>query len=97
MLKGGSHCGAVLVEVGPLLADTTLKFYPAVFLANAMAAFVLNLVRRHCCCQCIGDQCSAVQVTCWSASTGCMPLCDCAPAIIEHLPPHACTAEHGLN
>ena len=23
-----------------------MKFYPAVFLANAMAAFILNLVRR---------------------------------------------------
>ena len=35
---------AVAVELGPLLRDTTVKFYPAVFLANAMAAFILNLV-----------------------------------------------------
>ena len=37
---------AVLVELGPLLRDATVKFYPAVFLANALAAFILNLVRR---------------------------------------------------
>ena len=36
------------VELGPLLRDTTVKFYPAVFLANAMAAFILNLVRHTC-------------------------------------------------
>ena len=36
---------AVVVELGPLLRDATVKFYPAVFLANAMAAFILNLVR----------------------------------------------------
>lgn len=34
----------MLVEVGPILADATLKFYPSVFLANALAAFILNLV-----------------------------------------------------
>lgn len=33
----------VLVEIGPIMADLTLKFYPSVFLANALAAFVLNL------------------------------------------------------
>jgi uncharacterized membrane protein len=33
----------VLVEVGPMMADTSLNFYPSVFLANAMAAFILNL------------------------------------------------------
>mmetsp|Transcript_3759 Transcript_3759/g.10853 ORF Transcript_3759/g.10853 Transcript_3759/m.10853 type:complete len:392 (-) Transcript_3759:558-1733(-) len=32
-----------LVELGPLRADNSLVFYPSVFLANAMAAFVLNL------------------------------------------------------
>lgn len=26
------------------MADLTLKFYPSVFLANALAAFILNLV-----------------------------------------------------
>ena len=36
---------AVAVELGPLMRDATVKFYPAVFLANAMAAFILNLVR----------------------------------------------------
>ena len=34
-----------MVELGPLLRDATVKFYPAVFLANAIAAFILNLVR----------------------------------------------------
>jgi len=33
------------VELGPLMRDATVKFHPAVFLANAMAAFILNLVR----------------------------------------------------
>lgn len=33
----------LLVELGPLMRDTTLTFYPAVFLANAIAAFILNL------------------------------------------------------
>lgn len=32
------------MELGPLRADTSLVFYPSVFLANAVAAFVLNLV-----------------------------------------------------
>jgi len=44
---GLNFCGrAVLVEIGPLMADATLKFYPSVFLANALAAFILNLVRH---------------------------------------------------
>ena len=34
----------MLVELGPLMRDTTVQFYPAVFLANAIAAFILNLV-----------------------------------------------------
>ena len=37
----------MLVELGPLMRDTTLTFHPAVFLANAVAAFILNLVRNH--------------------------------------------------
>lgn len=40
-------CSAVLVELGPLMHDTTVTFYPAVFLANAIAAFILNLVGLH--------------------------------------------------
>ena len=39
----------MLVELGPLMRDTTVKFYPAVFLANAIAAFILNLVRAPLC------------------------------------------------
>jgi len=34
----------VALELGPLLHDTTVQIYPAVFLANALAAFALNLV-----------------------------------------------------
>ncbi|KAK9807468.1 hypothetical protein WJX72_000005 [[Myrmecia] bisecta] len=33
----------LLTELGPLMADTTLHIYPSVFLANALAAFALNL------------------------------------------------------
>ena len=35
---------AVGLELGPLSRDQTVHFYPSVFLANAMAAFALNLV-----------------------------------------------------
>jgi len=34
------------------MRDATVKFYPAVFLANAMAAFILNLVRPAPSCKC---------------------------------------------
>ena len=36
---------AGVVEMGKLRADTSLVFQPSVFLANALAAFALNLVR----------------------------------------------------
>ena len=35
---------AGFVELGKLRADTSLVFQPSVFLANALAAFALNLV-----------------------------------------------------
>ena len=35
---------AVALELGPLSHDETVHFYPSVFLANALAAFALNLV-----------------------------------------------------
>ncbi len=36
---------AVGLELGPLRRDVALTFYPGVLLANALAAFALNLVR----------------------------------------------------
>ncbi len=35
---------AVALEMVPLAHDETVHFYPSVFLANALAAFALNLV-----------------------------------------------------
>ena len=37
------------VELGKLRADTSLVFQPSVFLANALAAFALNLVSAALC------------------------------------------------
>lgn len=38
-------CGAVLLEVRPMMKDASLNLNPAVLLANALSAFALNLVR----------------------------------------------------
>lgn len=37
-------CCTVLLEFGQLVRDTTVHIYPSVFMANALAAFALNLV-----------------------------------------------------
>ena len=37
-------CGAVLLELRPMMKDASLNLNPAVLLANALSAFALNLV-----------------------------------------------------
>ena len=45
MHQADTLCGAVLLELGPMLRDASLNLNPAVLLANALSAFALNLVR----------------------------------------------------
>ena len=44
-LMPDAHTRAVLLELGPMTRDGALRLNPAVLLANALAAFALNLVR----------------------------------------------------